>query len=235
MTRKNHYPNTNQHNDNIYSFKNSSTQSLRSPQLSPGLSPRSPYPLTRILSAPDIVRDLTQEQRQEQQPTGMSPPYDCIICLPMYIVFTLFICFIIELTWSKVKVLGGETPQKRGFHTSTRVNNKLYIIGGDAQNVFYKDVRVFNLETSKWESNESWLDKPRAGHSCVYYRDCLYVFGGKQSEGPKDSGHSCYLSDLLEYDLSKLLTQFFIDTCVDTSIITHLTNNRQENVEESIV
>jgi len=173
MTRKNHYPNTNQHNDNINSFKNSSTQSPRSPQL----SPRSPHPLTRILSAPDIVRDLTQQHQHEQQAT--------------------------ELTWSKVKVLGGETPQKRGFHTSTRVNNKLYIIGGDAQNVFYKDVRVFNLETSKWESNETWLDKPRAGHSCVYYRDCLYVFGGKQSEGPKDSGHSCYLSDLLEYDLNR--------------------------------
>jgi hypothetical protein len=96
------------------------------------------------------------------------------------------------LKWTIVRPTSKAVPPRRGFHSCTAVDeHTFYVIGGDdSKNGFYNDVWSFNCTTVKWTECTD-LKFPRTGHTCVYYKGCLYLFGGKQQNR--------YMSELLIY------------------------------------
>src|SRR3989338_7023307 len=84
------------------------------------------------------------------------------------------------LKWTSIKTPTNNTPSRRGFHSCTAVDDTLIVIGGDdSKSAFYRDMWCFNCATRTWRECGD-LGLPRTGHTCVYYNNCLYLFGGKQ-------------------------------------------------------
>jgi N-acetylneuraminic acid mutarotase len=75
--------------------------------------------------------------------------------------------------------------------------SKMVIFGGFVSGQRVNDIWILDLDTFKWtEVNATGtMPEPRAGHSCVFYQDALYVFGGKDEENNK-------LSDFWSFNLT---------------------------------
>lgn len=59
-----------------------------------------------------------------------------------------------------------------------------YIFGGDG-GVLFNDLWCYNLLTNKWHQikNRGEVPAPRRYHSCVVYKDNLFIFGGRYQTG----------------------------------------------------
>lgn len=110
------------------------------------------------------------------------------------------------LPWSKVQ--SKTNPSPRSFHTCClSPNNFIYLIGGDNGQSFFRDVWAFDVKAKRWDCivkddinnslyrgvNESFSG--RSGHTCVYYDNALWIFGGRIKQS--------YLGDLIRFDLAK--------------------------------
>lgn len=78
-------------------------------------------------------------------------------------------------------------PSPRGSHSSTIINNQMFIFGGYGGSGYarsdFNDVIALDLETFDWHNIEYNGDAPapRSGHQGVSVRDKLYVIGGWNS------------------------------------------------------
>lgn len=89
-----------------------------------------------------------------------------------------------------------------GYHTSSLVNDKIYIIGGSiGLNTYTNKVLVYDISNNSW-STDSTNGIERLAHSAIYYQPTqrIYLFGGF-------GGTSTYYNDTMYYDIGlKTLT-----------------------------
>ena len=87
-----------------------------------------------------------------------------------------------------------------GHHTSSLVNDKIYIIGGSiGVNTYTNKVLVYDISNNSW-STDSTNGIERYGHSAIYYQATqrIYLFGGFKD---------VYYNDTMYYDIGlKTLT-----------------------------
>ena len=99
-------------------------------------------------------------------------------------------------------VIGDEISK----HTSSLVNDKIYIIGGSiGVNSYTNKVLVYDISNNSW-STDSTNGIERASHSAIYYQPTqrIYLFGGQ---------NSVYHNDTMYYDIaSKTLTTVSLST-----------------------
>jgi N-acetylneuraminic acid mutarotase len=76
--------------------------------------------------------------------------------------------------------------------------DKMLIFGGFVEGYRTNEIHLYDFKSRKWEPH-TWTGispEPRAGHTGTVYKDCLYVFGGKDDDNNK-------LHDLWQFDLNK--------------------------------
>ncbi|EPS35664.1 hypothetical protein H072_10929 [Dactylellina haptotyla CBS 200.50] len=69
-------------------------------------------------------------------------------------------------------------PTARGYHTANMVQNKLIIFGGSDGVDCFKDVWVFDVETSVWKCVDISVSYPRLSHTATLIGSYLFVVGG---------------------------------------------------------
>jgi N-acetylneuraminic acid mutarotase len=69
-------------------------------------------------------------------------------------------------------------PQARGYHTANMVGNNLIIFGGSDGDECFKDVWVFDVETTLWRCMEIKKSFSRLSHSATVIGSYLFVVGG---------------------------------------------------------
>ncbi|KAF3180967.1 hypothetical protein TWF751_010180 [Orbilia oligospora] len=69
-------------------------------------------------------------------------------------------------------------PTARGYHTANMVQNKLIIFGGSDGVDCFKDVWVFDVDTSVWKNVEIKTSYPRLSHTATLIGSYLFVVGG---------------------------------------------------------
>lgn len=92
-------------------------------------------------------------------------------------------------------------------HTSSLVNDKIYIIGGSiGLNTYTNKVLVYDISNNSW-STDSTNGIERLSHSAIYYQPTqrIYLFGGKNN--------TTHYNDTKYYDIaSKTLTTVSLST-----------------------
>ncbi|KAI5812733.1 hypothetical protein BZA77DRAFT_252773 [Pyronema omphalodes] len=69
-------------------------------------------------------------------------------------------------------------PQARGYHTANMVGSNLIIFGGSDGDECFKDVWVFDVETTLWRCMEIKKSFSRLSHSATVIGSYLFVVGG---------------------------------------------------------
>ncbi|KAK6330494.1 hypothetical protein TWF696_003385 [Orbilia brochopaga] len=69
-------------------------------------------------------------------------------------------------------------PTARGYHTANMVQNKLIIFGGSDGVDCFKDVWVFDVDTSVWKCVDIKVSYPRLSHTATLIGSYLFVVGG---------------------------------------------------------
>lgn len=102
-------------------------------------------------------------------------------------------------SWQRIGALN--PPQKRGFHSSIVIDDKMFIIGGDSKDqTFFSDMFAFDLTTQTWEECKAKLPSARTGHSCFYHHGYIYVLGGKNGSGYLNECLRCPLATLASWE-----------------------------------
>ena len=100
------------------------------------------------------------------------------------------------------------TPCERNSHTLSFDNkNSLYIFGGGNGSGLLNDLWEFNIEKEKFSQIlfEKNKIKPREMHGMVYYKDHLYIFGGRLYESIDNKIYKINLINLnVETDFTTL-------------------------------
>ncbi|KAI0830112.1 galactose oxidase [Trametes gibbosa] len=97
-------------------------------------------------------------------------------------------CFNTEtMQWTYPK-LSGEIPKPCRAHSATLVDQKIYVFGGGEHADYYNDVYVLDTVMRRWHrplssatpENERTCvyPPPRRSHTCVFYNNRLWIFGG---------------------------------------------------------
>lgn len=108
----------------------------------------------------------------------------------------LWLLDIDSMTWSKPQTRG-RAPLPRSLHSSTMINNKMYVFGGwvplvadDSKTTIEREwkctntLAVLNLDTLTWqninmEAVEDNVPRARAGHCAIGIHSRLYVWSGR--------------------------------------------------------
>ena len=110
-------------------------------------------------------------------------------------------------TWSTIEIIGPSNDNNRSGHTGVLRYRNLYIFGGKLiNNLLYRDLAIFSLDSKKWtypkiESNKTiYL---RKNHIACSIGNQMFIYGGINEEEK-------YLNDvyLLSYKLLKWSTPF---------------------------
>jgi len=80
----------------------------------------------------------------------------------------------------------GEGPTKRAAHSMTKVENQLWIFGGNCDIEFFNDMYCYSIKSLTWSkiayknitTDTKNIPSPRAGHTMDIYEKNLVVFGG---------------------------------------------------------
>ena len=101
------------------------------------------------------------------------------------------------LSWSRAQT-SGYHPAPRACHSLSRVNRKIYLLGGYNGTVCYSAMEVLDLDTMTWIQPQVTGNVPvaRNAHTVTVVNKCLYLFGGHSG--------SKHLSDLHIFDTTKL-------------------------------
>jgi N-acetylneuraminic acid mutarotase len=120
--------------------------------------------------------------------------------------------------WKKV---GMDNPLPgRVYHTVTVVGSCLYIFGGEtADGVYLNDLWKYDIIANTWDEIkvQGEVPKPRTGHSCVVYKNCLYYFGGKISSIQERN-------ELWRYNINKNTFELLHDTLIENRTFDTLDN-----------
>lgn len=88
------------------------------------------------------------------------------------ITLLVILCFI-----NQAKADLTELPEPVSNLVIVTHNDMIYFIGGNDENTAKKSLYCYSLKTEKWEKLPD-MNEGRLGHSALYYKDSIYVFGG---------------------------------------------------------
>ena len=85
----------------------------------------------------------------------------------------------IPAKWLKI-AYRGSPPSPRYYHTSTIIENKLYVFGGKGSDSIKNQLYTLDLDTYYWNKLQVTGKIPphRYGHSAVSFENQIYVYGG---------------------------------------------------------
>lgn len=113
----------------------------------------------------------------------------------------------------KLQKTNGDIPYGRNGHTSTVVNDKMYVIGGWLGEGDVASDEVYTLDLVDY----TWLKVsltpgigPSNKHSADLYKDTIYIFRGGNGKG--------YLNDLIAFNVSTLRVEILETTGKNPSI-----------------
>jgi hypothetical protein len=115
--------------------------------------------------------------------------------------------------WVKIEI-HDKAPRGRIFHTATLVGDSLYIYGGEtAEGSFLNDLWKYDSTKFVWEEIivKGEVPKGRSGHSSIYYKGNLYIFGGKVANIQEKN-------ELWKFDLTKSSFTLLHDTLLEQTI-----------------
>ena len=93
-------------------------------------------------------------------------------------------------------------PNSRIDFSISQFGNKIYLYGGLSSKI-YNELWTYNIDTNKWNKvkyEEKEEPTPRKGHTSLFIKNTLFIFGG---ESPKDSA----VEDLITYNI--ILNKFY--------------------------
>lgn len=103
--------------------------------------------------------------------------------------------------WKEIEVLNFDTgiPKERYFHTSTMIDDKMYIYGGYNSINAFDDLFEFSMKNSQWKElmQSGERPPPMFSHSCVSSYPLIFVYGG-QYNNDNYTTNSC---QLYEYNI----------------------------------
>ncbi len=101
-------------------------------------------------------------------------------------------CF--NFTSSKWSLMNGiNAPSPRDRHSAVVFKNKFVVFGGFDGITRVNDFHFFDMEALRWNAINTFVGTPpsaRHSHSCVRWRNSIYIFGGYDES---------YRNDLMEY------------------------------------
>ncbi|PVU96320.1 hypothetical protein BB561_001284 [Smittium simulii] len=103
--------------------------------------------------------------------------------------------------WYKVPITGNSLLGRKG-HTAISVGSSVYIFGGTVDGYYLHDLACFNVRLAatdgpgwKFIETDGKFPLGRAGHTCNYYNDKIYIYGGM-------CGNVCF-NDLWSYSITE--------------------------------
>lgn len=92
----------------------------------------------------------------------------------------LYIYNIDTNSWSKATTSDDSQPKSRFGHTSVVNKKSMFVFGGWDGNETLNDIKVFNIETSSWQTlaNVKGSVKGRYRHTAACNDHAMYIFGG---------------------------------------------------------
>jgi N-acetylneuraminic acid mutarotase len=111
--------------------------------------------------------------------------------------------------WSKLSTTNA--PIGRIYHTTTLVDDYLYVFGGETlDGVYLNDLWKYDIKVKNWIEIQpvGEVPKQRAGHSCIHYNGCLYIFGGKISNIQERN-------EFWKYDINRNAFELIHDTLIE--------------------
>lgn len=111
------------------------------------------------------------------------------------------------LTWTYIETTG-PPPSYRDFHSSTAINDKMYVFGGrgdqhspyhSQEEIYCAQIMYLDLNTKRWHMPTATGRVPlgRRSHSSFVYNKMIYIFGG--FNGLMDE----HFNDLYCYDTAR--------------------------------
>jgi len=97
----------------------------------------------------------------------------------------LFALNLATLTWMQVDQYG-LVPPSRCYHTSTVIDNKLYVFGGtDGKSRRFEDLSILDTDSWSWSRPTLGGNAPlaRSHHSTTFLGTSIFVFGGSAGYG----------------------------------------------------
>eukprot|EP00455_Lapot_gusevi_P057740 TRINITY_DN9918_c0_g1_i9.p1 TRINITY_DN9918_c0_g1~~TRINITY_DN9918_c0_g1_i9.p1 ORF type:complete len:304 (-),score=63.78 TRINITY_DN9918_c0_g1_i9:308-1219(-) len=96
------------------------------------------------------------------------------------------------------RMIGGELPTPRSFHSVVKHNQKAFVFGGCTEQGFSSDLFVLDHESLSWSrvATQGVAPRPRAQHSAHIYNQHMVVFGGS-------NGHM-HMNDVQALDLRSM-------------------------------
>ncbi|PVU85709.1 hypothetical protein BB560_006941 [Smittium megazygosporum] len=103
--------------------------------------------------------------------------------------------------WYKVPISGPQLSGRKG-HTAISVGSSFFVFGGTVDGYYLHDLAYFNVRLAATEGptwnfvhSEGKYPMGRAGHTCNFYNDKLYIYGGM-------CGNLCF-NDLWSFSISE--------------------------------
>ena len=82
----------------------------------------------------------------------------------------------------RTSVPKNQIPPARQFHTSSIIDDKMYIFGGGDGKYWLNDLLIFNLKTYEWEGpveTKGTAPSGRLQHAAIVYDKKIFIFGGE--------------------------------------------------------
>ncbi|WWC85441.1 uncharacterized protein L201_000304 [Kwoniella dendrophila CBS 6074] len=110
-------------------------------------------------------------------------------------VWALDVSDINNLSWHEWKTKG-DIPQKKGYHTSNLVGDKMIVFGGSDGHASFADIHVLNLQTRVWTLITTDVKHNRLSHTSTQVGSYLFIIGGHNGQ--------TYAQDVLLFNLVTL-------------------------------
>ena len=138
-------------------------------------------------------------------------------------------------TWSQMPDLQSK------FHASVALNynNRIYLIGGNVNGVDSDSIFAYYPEIGEWMPQLFSLPEPRTYHRAVVCEDCIYVFGGQNTQSDPIAGsliRYCFKQTNINDNNSNLNFRVFPNPCqgsfyIDMNINSNINSKIYSNIQ----
>jgi hypothetical protein len=133
--------------------------------------------------------------------------------------------------WTQIQYRNNEkVPKGRIFHSTTLVNDSLYVYGGETlDGAYLNDLWRYDLTKSAWEevAVKGEIPKGRVAHTTVHHKGSLYIFGGKVANIQEKN-------EMWRFDIAKGTYNLIHDTLLEQTIDYDGTGNELKKSRSNI-
>lgn len=86
-----------------------------------------------------------------------------------------------KLSFNIPSIIRGEAPMRQ-FHTSSIIDNQMYVFGGGDGKFWLNDLLILDLNNLEWSgpiTTQGIAPVGRLQHSAITYDKQIYIFGGE--------------------------------------------------------